>query len=144
MSMPNPVSTYPVFKSVVTTFREWAHKCKVMRQSRHQFDETDSHELARIANDVGLSPSELRRMAKLGPNAAKQLLDRMTALRLDPEVIAKTEPITMRDMQRLCSACASKKQCQRDLILDRDDPVWRQYCPNAGTLGALQSDARVR
>jgi len=122
-----------------------AHKSKVIRQCRQQFDGTDSYELTRIAKDVGLSPSELRQMAKLGPNAVKQLLDRMAALRLDPEVIAKTAPITMRDLQRLCSACARKKLCQRDLILDRDDPVWRQYCPNAGTLGALQSDdARAR
>ncbi len=145
MSAANSVSAFPVFNSVVTAFREWAHQRKVIRQCRQQLDEANSYELARIAKDVGLSPSELRQMAKLGPNAAKQLLNRMVALRLHPEVIAKTEPNTMRDMQRLCSVCASKKRCQRDLILDRDDPVWRQYCPNAGTLDVLQSDdARAR
>jgi hypothetical protein len=139
MSMPNPFSGFYAFKSVVTAFREWAHQRKVIRQCRQQLDETSGDELARIAKDVGISPIELRQMAKLGPNAAKQLLNRMVALRLDPDVIAKTEPIMMRDLQRLCSACTSKKRCQRDLVRDRDDPMWQQYCPNAGTLDALQS-----
>ena len=46
----------------------------------------------------------------------------------------------MRDMQRLCSSCVSKKRCQLDLMLVPDDPHWRQYCPNAGTLDAMRSE----
>jgi hypothetical protein len=80
-------------------------------------------------------------MSKLKPDAAKLLLDRMAALHLDPGTLAKSDSSTMRDLQRLCSNCASKKRCQRDLIRHRDDPVWRQYCPNAGTLDALEFEA---
>ena len=80
-------------------------------------------------------------MAKLGPDAAKLLLERMAALHLDAEAVAKSEPATMRDLQRLCSMCASKRQCQFDFLLMPDDPKWRHYCPNADTLDALQSEA---
>jgi hypothetical protein len=104
-------------------------------------DQCDSHEIANIAKDAGLSPNDLRRMAKLGPDAAKLLWNRMEALHLDAEAICKSEPAMMRDLQRLCSNCASKKRCQRDLIHDPNDPAWRQYCPNAFTLEVLQSEA---
>jgi hypothetical protein len=80
-------------------------------------------------------------MAELGPDAAQQLLDRMAVLHLDADALTKREPATMRDMQRLCSSCASKKRCQLDLMLIPNDPAWQHYCPNAGTLDAVQSEA---
>ena len=47
----------------------------------------------------------------------------------------------LREMMNL--GCGSKKQCQRDLARDPENPVWRQYCPNEGTLVALQGSAAV-
>jgi hypothetical protein len=141
MAASNPVKKYPTFDSALTALGDWLRLRQRIWQFSRRLDECDSGELGHIATDLGLSAAELRRMAKLGPDAAKLLLDRMTALHLDAEAIAKSEPGTMRDLQRLCSICASKKRCQRDLIHDLDDPVWRQYCPNAGTLDALQSEA---
>jgi hypothetical protein len=134
---PNLFKPYSVFDSLIAAFRDWARN----RRLDLHLDECVSYEIASIAREVGLSPSELRRMSKLKPDAAKLLLDRMAALRLDPGTLAKNDPSTMRDLQRLCSNCASKKRCQRDLIRYRDAPVWRQYCPNVGTLDALQFDA---
>lgn len=141
MLAPNPVKTYPAFNSFLTAFRDWARHRKLIRQCRQRLDACDSQEIARIARDVGLSSSDLRHMAELGPDAAKQLLERMALLHLDPDALAKSEPSTMRDLQRLCSNCESKKQCQRDLLLASGDQAWRHYCPNADTLDALQSDA---
>ncbi len=109
-----------------------------MRRLSLRLDECDGHEVARMAREAGLTPTELSRMSKLGPDAAKLLLDRMAAMHLNPESFAKSDPSTMRDLQRLCSDCTSKKRCQRDLIGDRYNPAWQQYCPNAGTLDALQ------
>jgi hypothetical protein len=65
----------------------------------------------------------------------------MALLHLDPDALAKSEPSTMRDLQRLCSSCESKKQCQFDLFFASGDQTWRHYCPNVGTLDALQSKA---
>ena len=140
MLAQNPVTT-STFTSVVTAFRKWVRHRRLTRQCRQRLDACDSNDIARIAHDVGLSPRDLRHMAELGPDAAQQLLDRMALLHLDAEALAKREPTTMRDLQRLCSACVSKKQCQRDLLLTPDDPTWRHYCPNADTLDAVQSEA---
>ena len=141
MLASNSVKRYPVSNSVLAAFGDWVSKRRLSRQCRQRLDECDSQQIAQIATDVGLSPNDLRRMVKLGPDAAKLVLERMAALHLDAEAIAKSEPATMRDLQRLCSTCASKKQCQFDLLLIPDDPKWWQYCPNAGTLDALQSEA---
>ena len=138
MLAPGPVKT-SIFASIAEAFRGWVRQRRLINECRRRFDGCDSYEIARIAKDVGLSPSELRQMAKLGPDATKLLLDRMAAQHLDAQAIDISDPSTMRDLQRLCSNCAAKKRCQRDLIADRDDPVWRQYCPNSGTLGALEA-----
>ena len=104
------------------------------------FNECSTHELARMARETGMTVSELRQLSKLGSDAAKLLFQRMSALHLDRNSTAKTYPAAMRDLQRLCSQCISKKRCQRDLAYDRYNPAWRQYCPNAGTLEALQCE----
>jgi len=141
MLAPNATKTYPAINSFIATFRDWVRHRKLIRQCRQRLEACDTNEIAHIARDVGLSPSDLRHMAELGPDAAQQLLDRMAALHLDADALAKREPGTMRDMQRLCSSCASKKRCQLDLMLVPNDPAWRHYCPNAGTLDAVQSEA---
>ena len=71
MLAPNPVKTYPAFNSFLTAFRDWVRHRKLIRQCRQRLDACDSQEIARIARDVGLSPSDLRHMAELGPDAAK-------------------------------------------------------------------------
>jgi hypothetical protein len=93
----------------------------------------------RIAKDLGLSASELRRVTKLGPGSADLLLRRMAALDLDRKEVSRTEPRTFQDLQRVCSMCNSKRRCRRDLTRDAADPVWEDYCPNAATLMALNA-----
>ena len=130
---------YSVANSVFSALSDWIRKRKMIRQCRQNLDECDNYEVARIARDVGVSPHDLRRMVKLGPDAAKLLLGRMNALHLNGDALSRSNSGVMRDLQRLCSTCASKKRCRRDLARDPENPFWRQYCPNESTLVALQS-----
>ena len=132
---------FPSLHSMLSAFSAWLQKRRQIRLCTLRLDQCDSTELAALAKDVGVTPRELRRMARLGPDAAKLLYQRMGALHLDANAIAAHEPGVMRDLERLCSTCASKGRCQRDLVHDKDDPVWRQYCPNEDTLLALKSEA---
>jgi hypothetical protein len=95
-------------------------------------------EVERMAKDIGLSASELRRFAALGPHSADLLLRRMAALGLDGNEVSRTETRTFQDLQRVCTMCEDKRWCRRDLARDSADPVWRDYCPNAATLIALE------
>jgi hypothetical protein len=96
-------------------------------------------EFERMARDVGLSVSEFRRLASLGPNAPDLLERRMAALDLDPVEVSAIAPQTFRDLQRVCSLCESHGRCLRDLAREPTNEVWRDYCPNVGTLMTLDA-----
>ncbi len=141
MVAPSPGKKYPAFDTALAALGDWLRVRQQIWLASRRLGEIDGGELASIASDVGLSANELRRMVNHAPDAAKLVLERMAALQLDPSAIAKNVPATARDMQRLCCDCDRKKRCRQDLSHNPDDPAWRRYCPNAGTLDALQSEA---
>ena len=132
---------YSLLQSVASTIGNWVRNRKLPRQDRRCFDQLSDFEVARIARDAGLSSHELRCVAQLSHDAAQLLPRRMHALNLDADTVSETDMYVMRDMQRLCSTCDVKRQCERDLIVRPDNSVWRQYCPNECTLMELQSRA---
>ena len=98
----------------------------------------------RIAHDVGLDPAGLRTLAGKWPGAADLLEQRMAQLKLDEDDVRTSEPQVLRDLQRVCTVCASKGRCTHDLVKAPSDPAWREYCPNAPTLAALIAERSGR
>ena len=96
-------------------------------------------EVERIASDIGMPASEIRRLASLGPESAELLVRRMAALNLDRKEVAQVEPQAFRDLQRICTLCESHRQCARDLLRDSSNPAWEDYFPNVATLRALNA-----
>jgi len=94
-------------------------------------------EIERMARDVRLSVSELRALARKGPKAADLLQRRLAALGLDPTEVAHLEPAAFRDLQRVCTLCKSHRRCMWDFARGASPPTWDRYCPNTGTLAAL-------
>ena len=130
---------YPIVGRVTVAIADWWRKRALARKRAAELDACGREESERIAHDLGMSAAELRALASRGPDAADLLLQRMAALRLDPKEFARTNGPLLRDLQRLCSLCDSHRRCAKDLARDPRDAVWEQYCPNAGTLGALQA-----
>ena len=93
----------------------------------------------RMAHDLGLPVSELRKLAEHGPGAADLLTRRMAELNLDRNEAAAVAPRTLRDLQRVCTMCESHKQCARDLGRDPADPTWEECCPNVAVLKMLNA-----
>lgn len=119
--------------NIVHWFRDWSNRSA-------RFSELEScgkEEAARIAQDVGVSLSELCTLASKSPNAADLLYLRMEALHIDKDEIARSEPGLLRDLQRLCTTCGHHKRCARDLAEGATNSAWRAYCPNAWTLHRL-------
>ena len=102
-----------------------------------RFEDCTDWEVERMAKDTGVSPAELRRLVDLGEGSADLLLDRMAALDLDRREVSATVPGTFQDLQRVCSFCKDHRRCALDLARDAADPAWKEYCPNVGTLQAL-------
>lgn len=95
-------------------------------------------EVARMAHEAGVTTAEFRTLAGKGPHAADLLLERMAALGLDSDEVARVEPAVFHDLQRVCSMCEAHGRCTRDLKRDAADPAWKDYCPNAETLTDLE------
>ncbi len=100
------------------------------------FDRADANEMSCIARELGVPPSELRRLVKGGAHSADLLLARMHSINLDA---SKVEPAVMRDLQRCCSGCAVKALCAHELEDRPKGARWPEYCPNQVTVAALHA-----
>ena len=96
-------------------------------------------EMERVAADLRMPASDFLALAQRNPESAVLLERRMAALDLNRDEILQSEPGVFRDLQRVCSLCTSRKQCARDIAHNAGDAVWKDYCPNAGTLLALDA-----
>jgi hypothetical protein len=122
--------------SPIEAIREW---CRGLIHPQSSLADCGNEALERMAHDVGVSSAELCKLATRGPESADLLLQRTKVLDLDQNEIARTERATFQDLQRVCSMCDCKKRCTRDLAYDPADPAWKDYCPNAQTLTALNA-----
>ena len=134
-TLPGGQKSWSVSKAVLQWWRGWTRRAS----ARLELTCCGEEEVERLARDVGVSASELRRLANLGPDSADLLLRRMAALDLDRNEVSRTEPRTFQDLQRVCALCNSHRRCKRGLARDAADPAWQDYCPNAATLMALNA-----
>jgi hypothetical protein len=132
--------TQALLDTIGTWWRNWRHSRAAVRE----VDELGGPELSRVAHDVGLNAPQLRTMAGKWPDAADLLSQRLAALELDEQTVARTEPAVLRDMQRVCTMCAEKPHCGHDIDRNPSDPEWRDYCPNVQTLDALEAERALR
>ena len=63
----------------------------------------------------------------------------MAELNLDWDEVAAAVPRTLQDLQRVCTMCASRRQCARDLGRDPTDGAWEDYYPNVAVLKMLNA-----
>lgn len=124
--MPHALSSFrDVLSAIANRWQRW----KQLRELDYCRDE-----LGLIASELGTSAAELYRLSARGPDAARELHERIAALHLVEEVSA--QPFVMRDLERVCSLCGSKEKCNRDLTRGFVS-LHDAYCPNRPTLVAL-------
>jgi hypothetical protein len=101
-------------------------------------------EMERIARDVGVSGADLSILAGKWPDAADLLYRRMNEIKLDRMEITQADAQVIRDLQRVCTVCGSKRRCEHALAKNPSDPAWEKYCPNATTLLALAAERAAK
>jgi hypothetical protein len=107
-------------------------------RERAELNALPAEELGRLAHELGVSGDELTDLAARGPHAADLLYERMQAMGLARSDVDRVAHGLMRDLERSCSCCGDKSECKRDLNAHPDDPVWKEYCPNAMSLEAVR------
>jgi len=133
-ALPSRHKSRSPFDAILQWCRDWARSDP--ESELNGFGDAD---VERIAEDVGVYAAELRTLAMFGPEAADLLLRRMAALDLDRNEIARIEPQTFQDLQRVCIMCEHHRRCARDFSRDSASDAWKEYCPNAATLIALNA-----
>jgi hypothetical protein len=122
----------------------WWRSWNGRRRAMLGLEACGSAEVERIARDVGVSGADLSILVGKWPDAADLLYWRMNEVHLDRKEITQLEPEVMRDLQRVCTVCGSKRRCEHELAKNPSDPAWQRYCPNATTLLALVAERAAK
>src|SRR5262245_9837845 len=123
-------------RRLVHLWHDWIKR----RRSMMQLACCDRTDVARMAHDIGVSSGELYTLSGKWPDSADLLLRRIDESKLDATEIKKAEPQVMRDLQRVCTLCASKRKCSHDLATGPSEPAWQSYSSNTTTLKALSAE----
>ena len=124
---------YPVVDLVIETFGDWLKHRRELKEMR----EMDAASFDQIASDLRISAADLEQLVRQGPHAADELPKMLRALGIDQDDLARTETPVLRDMERVCSLCNHKRQCDRDLAAGTAAAHYGEYCGNASTIDGL-------
>jgi hypothetical protein len=124
---------YPTVTRMIDLFGEWLKHRRELREMR----DIDAANFGQIASDLRISSADLEALVRQGPHAADELPKMLTALGVDKGDLARSEPLVLRDMERVCSMCISKRRCDRDLAAGTAAAHYEEYCGNADTIDGL-------
>ena len=124
---------YPIVSHMIDVFGDWLKHRRELRELR----EVDAAYLGQIASDLRMSSADLEALVRQGPHSADELPKMLTALGIDQNDLARTEPLVLRDMERVCALCSHKRQCDRDLAASTAAAHYEEYCANAPTIDGL-------
>ncbi len=124
---------YPAVEALINVFSDWLKHRRELSEIR----QLNTLEFDRIASDLRVSPHDLNELVRQGPHAADELPKLLKMLGIDQAALARTQPLVLRDMERVCALCASKAQCDRDLVAGTSAEHYEGYCLNAPTIELL-------
>jgi hypothetical protein len=124
---------YPVVQDLIESFAAWLKHRREMNEVRR----LDRGEFDRIASDLRIAPDDLEELVRHGKHAADELPKMLEQLGISAEGLGRAQPLLLRDMERVCSLCNHKGQCDRDLASGTAAENYPGYCGNAATLESL-------
>ncbi|CCE10851.1 conserved hypothetical protein [Bradyrhizobium sp. STM 3843] len=136
--MTTQTRPYPRVQSLIDMFAQWLKHRRELSEIRQM----DREDFERIAADLQVSPGDLDELVQHGEHAADELPRMLNALGIDEAALARTEPMVLRDMERVCALCRDKPRCHRDLAAGTAGAHYEDYCLNAPTIDRLGSDIK--
>ncbi|HZP78880.1 MAG TPA: hypothetical protein VFB45_22270 [Pseudolabrys sp.] len=123
-----------IFTTITDGWRRWRDRRAALFELK-----SCGEEVTRIATELGMSTGELIRITANGPEATRELHERLAVLNLARQAAA--EPLAMRDLERVCARCTAKRICNFNLETG-SAALEDSYCPNRETLRALARSAQ--
>ncbi|RTM10828.1 MAG: hypothetical protein EKK33_23385, partial [Bradyrhizobiaceae bacterium] len=79
----------------------------------------------------------LEELVRHGKHSADELPKMLEQLGISAEGLGRAQPLLLRDLERVCSLCNHKGECDRDLADGTAAENYHRYCANAATLESL-------
>jgi transcriptional regulator with XRE-family HTH domain len=138
--MTTESNPYPRVEFLIDSFADWLKH----RRELNELRQMDRAEFDRIADDLRVTPADLDELVRQGPHAADKLPKMLKALGIDEAALARTQPLVLRDMERVCAMCNHKRECDRDLNAGTAAEHYEGYCLNAPTIDRLGQTAAAK
>ena len=123
----------PLVDTGLNAIADWVSKYR----SAIGLGRCEPDEVMLVAKKIGATPSQLRELDSKEPGKAKLLKAMLTALHVDPKVLADLDPLIMRELKWLCITCGARKRCAHELAKGTATEHFREFCPNAVSLDEL-------
>ncbi|MFN3657031.1 MAG: DUF6455 family protein [Pseudolabrys sp.] len=133
---------YPGLEPILGAVARWVTELRRKLKVENEFRECGSEEVARVARDLGVSAEELKELAGKSPESTELLAKMLKTLGVDAKRVTAAKPGVMRDLQRVCIACALRDRCIHELADGTAGQHFHEFCPNAYTLDALIEEQR--
>jgi hypothetical protein len=125
----------PIVDKVIDAFGNWRRRRRDILEMR----ELDGRVVAKIARELNIQPTDLDMLIRQGSHAADELSDLLTLLGVNSDLLAKTEPLVLHDMARVCTSCKQKHRCNRDIAAGTSAQHYAEYCLSASTIDDLKT-----
>jgi hypothetical protein len=126
--------------TIFEAIARWVKNYRASLGASRELAQCDPQDVAAIAQDLLISPEELKALAHKSPDSARLLYRMLAALGVDADVLSKRDPMVMRDLERLCVSCTNKGKCAHELSTGSATAHYGEFCPNAYTLEMLVAE----
>ena len=130
--------SYPTIELLIGKFADWLKH----RQELSEIRQANRGDFDSIAQDLRVSPIDLERLVAAGPHSADEMPQMLKSLGIEVEDLVRTEPLMVRDMQRVCSLCRDKARCHGELAAGTAAEHYEEFCPNAPTIDVFRDPAK--
>ncbi|MGN6572362.1 MAG: DUF6455 family protein [Pseudolabrys sp.] len=123
--------------TILEAIARWVKNYRTTLGASRELAQCDPQDVAAIAQDLMISPAELRTLADKSPDSARLLYRMLNALGVDASALSEHDPLVIRDLERLCVSCTHKRKCAHELATGGASDHYDEFCPNAYTLDML-------
>lgn len=133
-----PAHHYSLLESAVRAIADSFTRSVRRYRAAQELRNIGANEVSAIARDLGITRSELRSLAKHGSGFPEKLKKMLLVLGIDGLVLQETDPILLRDMQKVCAFCRNTRRCGRELRAGSAAECFPDYCPNSANFDAAR------
>lgn len=138
MAASNTLRGFPIIGKLIERIERFSNRRAALSELRRM----DDRQVGQIAHEFGLSRAELITLCANGTSGSL-LKQRLAEFGLTEELLAKTCPDVLQDLQRVCGTCTTTARCAHDFAAHRNSDR-DEYCPNTCTLYALKQEGPTR